>query len=148
MKYSNECRRLAQLIVNYRDSLPDHRLKSYKDLLVDLHPFDSNIKEKIVELMKFHHVDDVEQLTHWTIPIFPISPGMLALKGVKQSGNYKEILQELKETWKQSDFRATENELLNETLTKILQNNEKCSRKNFVVPPAFSLAKRKKLLKN
>ncbi|CAF4283258.1 unnamed protein product, partial [Rotaria sordida] len=41
MKYSNDCRRLAQLIINYRDSLSIldsssiDPLKPYKDLLVD-----------------------------------------------------------------------------------------------------------------
>ncbi|CAF5040164.1 unnamed protein product, partial [Rotaria magnacalcarata] len=91
MKYSNECRRLSQLLVAYRDSISIldsssiDPLKPYKDLLIDLYLFDPIIKEKIIELLKYqYHLHEVQQLTDWTIPNFPISAGMLALKGVKQ----------------------------------------------------------------
>ncbi|CAF4446574.1 unnamed protein product, partial [Rotaria magnacalcarata] len=72
-----------------------------------------------IELLKYqYHLHEVQQLTDWTIPNFPISAGMLALKGVKQGPNYKIILNELRQAWKDSHFKATENELLTEILPK------------------------------
>lgn len=145
MKYSNDCRRLAQLILFFRDQMFDRRLKSYKDLLIDLYLYDPDVKEKIIELLKYHyHHDDVRELTEWSVPLFPVSPGMLALKGIKQSGNYREILQQLREAWKQSDFRATETDLLNEILPRILKKEKSFTSKTIVVPAAFTLPKRKK----
>ena len=110
MKYSNDCRRLSQLLVTYRDSIsplgpPSHPdpLKPYKDLLVDLHLFDPDIKEKIIELLKYqYYLNEVQELTNWTLPRFPVSGGMLALKGIKQGASYKTILNELRQAWKQT----------------------------------------------
>ncbi|CAF3396700.1 unnamed protein product [Rotaria socialis] len=157
MKYSNECRRLSQLLVAYRDSISildpssTDPLKPYKDLLIDLYLFDPMIKEKIIELLKYqYHLHEVQQLTDWTIPNFPISAGMLALKGVKQGPNYKTILNELRQAWKNSHFKATENELLTEILPKVLKNLSTIDQstiihqKTIVNPPAFALPKRRK----
>lgn len=153
MKYSNDCRRLGQLLVTYRHSIsprdsPD-RLKPYQDLLVDLYPYDTNIKEKIIELLKYQsHHELIPELVHWPVPQFPISAGMLALKGVKQGANYKLILQELQSAWRQSNFQATESQLLNETLPMILKNlTNSLSAKTDKLearPPAFTLPKRRK----
>lgn len=158
MKYSNECRRLAQLLVTYRDStsLLDASsrdpLKLYKDLLIDLHSYDPNIKEKICELLKYqYHPELIQQILDWPIPHFPVSAGMLTLKGIKQGPNYKLIIHELREAWKKSHYEATESQLLNETLPVLLKNlstNENASKiqqKTTVNPPAFALPKRRKL---
>ncbi|CAF3814774.1 unnamed protein product [Rotaria sp. Silwood1] len=157
MKYSNDCRRLSQLLVTYRDSISIldsssiDPLKPYKDLLIDLYLFDPNIKEKIIELLKYqYYLNEVQQLIDWTIPSFPISAGMLALKGIKQGPNYKAILHELREAWKKSHFRANENQLLDETLPTVLKNLTKIessmisNQKTTVNPPAFALPKRRK----
>ena len=104
------------------DSSSPDRLKPYKDLLIDLYPYDSNVKDKLLELLKYqYHFDDLQQLREWPIPHFPISAGMFTLKGVKQGLNYKIIMHELREMWKKSDFKATESELLNETLPAVLK---------------------------
>ncbi|CAF3144179.1 unnamed protein product [Rotaria sp. Silwood2] len=157
MKYSNDCRRLSQLLVTYRDSISIldsssiDTLKSYKDLLIDLYLFDPNIKEKIIELLKYqYYLNEIQQLIDWTIPNFPVSAGMLALKGIKQGSNYKVILHELREAWKKSHFKANENQLLNETLPTVLKNLTKIqpsmitNQKTIVNPPAFALPKRRK----
>ena len=154
MKFSNDCRRLSQLLVIYRDSISlldsTDPLKPYKDLLVDLHPFDPNIKEKVIELLKYqYHENELQQLLDWPIPNFPISPGMLALKRVKQGPNYKLILHELREAWKKSHFEATESQLLNEILPIILKNLSTSSglteqKTEIIVPPAFTLPKKRK----
>ncbi|CAF3615493.1 unnamed protein product [Rotaria sp. Silwood1] len=157
MKYSNDCRRLSQLLVTYRDSISIldsssiDPLKPYKDLLIDLYLFDPNIKEKIIELLKYqYYLNEVQQLIDWTIPSFPISAGMLALKGIKQGPNYKAILHELREAWKKSHFKANENQLLDETLPTVLKNLTKIessmisNQKTTVNPPAFALPKRRK----
>ena len=159
MKYSNDCRRLAQLLVSYRDSvsMPDpssssDRLKPYKDLLIDLYPYDTNVKDKLLELLKYqYHFDDLQQLRDWHIPQFPISAGMFTLKGVKQGFNYKIIMHELRDLWKKSDFQATESDLLNEALPAVLKtipmndNSVKRHPKMPVRPPAFTLMKKRKI---
>lgn len=152
MKYSNDYRRLGQLLVTYRDTIspkdsPD-RLKPYQDLLIDFYRYDPNIKDKIFELLKYqYHHELIPEFVHWPIPQFPISAGMLALKGVKQGTNYKLIMEELQHAWKQSAFQATESQLLNETLPVILKNLADSSvkfDKPVVKPPAFTLPKRRK----
>ena len=158
MKYSNECRRLAQLLVTFRDStLPldgssRDPLKSYKDLIVDLHSYDPNIKEKICELLKYqYHPELMQQILDWPVPRFPVSAGMLILKGIKQGPNYKLIINELREAWKKSHYGATESQLLDETLPLLLKNLSAAenlatvNQKTFVNPPAFALPKRRKL---
>lgn len=153
MKYSNEFRRLGQLLLTYRHSISplssSNRLKPYQDLLIDLYSYDPLIKDKIIELLKYQYHDElINELIQWPIPQFPISAGMLALKKVKQGMNYKVILQELKNAWKQSNFQATEGQLLNETLPIILQNlttdSAVVTGKVMDIPPAFTLPKRRK----
>jgi hypothetical protein len=154
MKYSNDCRRLSQLLLTYRDSISPldsssiDPLKPYKDLLIDLYLFDPNIKEKIIELLKYqYHLTETQQLINWTIPRFPISGGMLALKGIKQGANYKLILNELRDVWKKSHFKATECELLEEALPRILKNlptSTMINQKANVNLPAFALPKKRK----
>ncbi|CAF1088310.1 unnamed protein product [Rotaria sordida] len=129
IKYSNDCRRLAQLIINYRDSLSIldsssiDPLKPYKDLLVDLIIQDSTAKEKIVELLKYqHYLTEAQQLSEWIIPRFPVSGKTLESKGIKQGPNYKIILDKLREAWKTSHFQATENQLIDQSLPDILEN--------------------------
>ena len=149
MKYSNELRRLGQLLITYRHSISpldsSNRLKSYQDLLTDLYSYDPLIKDKILELLKYQYHDQlISELIQWPIPQFPITAGMLALKKVKQGGNYKIILQELQRAWKQSNFQATESQLLNEILPIILQNSPGMAGKPMDIPPAFTLPKRRK----
>jgi hypothetical protein len=127
MKYSNDCRRLSQLIVTYRDSVSildstsTDRLKPYKDLLVDLTINDPAAKERLVELLKYqHHLHEAQQLSEWVIPRFPVSGGMLAAKGIKQGPTYKLILNELRESWKKSHFQATESQLVDDVLPHVL----------------------------
>ena len=157
MKYSNECRRLSQLLVTYRDSisildkLSIDPLKPYKDLLIDLHLFDPNIKEKVVELLKYqYYLSEAQQLIDWTMPHFPVSGGMLALKGVKQGTNYNIILSELREAWKKSYFKATESQLLDEILPTVLKTlaalgaSTRIDPKTNINPPAFVLPKRRR----
>lgn len=157
MKYSNDYRRLGQLLVTYRDaiSMLDSSaidpLKPYKDLLVELQLFDPDVKEKISELLKYQHfLSESQQLIKWTIPVFPVSAGMLALKGVKQGPNYKIILNELRQEWKNSHFKVGERELLDEILPTVLKNlsstglSGSTNQKMFVPPSAFKLPKRRK----
>jgi hypothetical protein len=129
MKYSNDCRRLAQLIVANRDSISMldsssiDPLKPYKDLLIDLIINDPMAKDRIVELLKYqHYLPEAQQLSEWILPRFPITGGMLASKGIKQGPNYKLILNELRESWKKSHFQATESQLLDEVLPNVLDN--------------------------
>ena len=129
MKYSNECRRLAQLLLVHRDSIslldtsaPD-ALKPYKDLLVDLAILDPNAKERVVELLKYqHHLDEARVFADWVLPRFPITGDMLASKGIKRGPTYKLILNELREVWKQSYFQADERDLLDRCLPTIVEN--------------------------
>jgi hypothetical protein len=129
VKYSNDCRRIAQLIITYRDTLSlldsssNDPLKPYKDVLLDLTINDPNAKEKFVELLKYqHHLIEAQQLSEWILPRFPVSGGTLAANGIKQGPTYKIILNELREAWKKSHFQATENQLIDEVLPSVLEN--------------------------
>jgi hypothetical protein len=152
MKYSNDCRRLAQLLMTYRnstvmlDTSAIDRLKAYKDLLIDLYPYDEQIKDKIIELLKYQYQwEAIPILSNWSRPSFPVTSGMLTLKGVKQGPNYKLILNELFHVWKCSHYQATESQLLNESLPIILNNpNILTERTPSVYPPAFVLVKKRK----
>lgn len=129
MKYSNECRRIAQLILSQResvsmlDSAAIDRLKPYKDLLIDSLIQDPNAKDKIAELLKYqHHVPEAQQLLEWSPPRFPVLGGTLMSKGVQQGPNFKKIMDQLREAWKNSHFQATEQQLIEEELPHILEN--------------------------
>jgi hypothetical protein len=71
---------------------------------------------------------------------------MLTLKGVKQGPNYRIILDELRQEWRKSHFKATESQLLDETLPIILKNltTSTTQQKIEVNPPAFALPKKRK----
>jgi hypothetical protein len=129
VKYSNDCRRLAQLIITYRDSISIldssslDPLKPYKDLLVDLTIQDPTAREKIIELLKYqHYLIEAQQLSEWILPRFPVSGETLASQGIKQGPNYKIILNALREAWKKSHFKATEDQLIKEVLPDVLEN--------------------------
>lgn len=129
MKYSNDCRKLSQLILNQRDLVsilgPDSRdqLKSYKDLLIDTMVTDTSAKERIIELLKYqHHFNFIKTFSEWNVPRFPISGEMLASKGIKQGPQYRLILDQLREAWKSSYYEASELELLDNILPRIVEN--------------------------
>jgi hypothetical protein len=129
MKYSNDCRRIAQVIITNRDtiSLLDPSsidpLKPYKDLLLDLTINDPNAKDKVVELLKYqHYLTEAQQLSEWTLPRFPVSGDTLSSKGIKQGPTYKIILNELRDAWKKSHFQATEDQLIDEVLPNVLEH--------------------------
>lgn len=132
MKYSNDLRRLSQLILSQRDTIASldstarDRLKPYKDLLLDQLIVDPAAKERVIELLKYHHHDleTIQIFSDWTLPRFPITGGMLASKGIKQGPNYKFILNELREKWKQSYYEATEQELLEIHLPTVVESLE------------------------
>lgn len=143
MKYSNECRRLSQLILTYRDSISlldsssIDPLKPYKDLVVDLSIQDPTAKEKLVELLKYqHYLPEAEQLSEWVMPRFPVSGATLSSKGIQPGPNFKKILDQLREAWKKSHFNATEDQLIDQDLPHILEDlnttasNPKKSKKN------------------
>jgi len=145
VKYSNDCRRIAEFILENRDkiSILDSSsidpLKPYKDLLLDLPKTDLHAKEKVVELLKYqHYLNGAQQLSKWTLPCFPISGETLASKGIKQGPNYKIILNELRDIWKRSHFQATEKQLIDEELPNILKQLSNSS------PSSSSLPKRRK----
>jgi hypothetical protein len=69
---------------------------------------------------------------------------MLALKSVKQGPNYKIILNELRQEWKKSHFKATESQLLDETLPIRLKTltTSTTQQESEVNLPAFALLKK------
>ncbi|CAF1074851.1 unnamed protein product [Adineta ricciae] len=128
MKYSNDCRRLSQLLVTYRDSISlldpssNDRLKPYKDLMIDLIMNDPMVKERIVELLKYqHHLAEAQQFSEWNMPRFPVTGTTLTSKGIKQGPNFRLILNALRDSWKQSHFQATEEQLIDEVLPHVLE---------------------------
>lgn len=144
MKYSNDCRRIAQVILTYRDTVSldtssSDTLKPYKDLLLDLTIADPNAKDKVIELLKYqHHVNEIEQLSRWILPRFPVSGDSLSSRGIKQGPNFKLILNELRQAWKKSHYQATEYQLINEVLPQVLEQMP-----NFAATSSSASKKRK-----
>jgi tRNA nucleotidyltransferase/poly(A) polymerase len=113
MKFSNEEKKLADFILTNRYSLKlnndsneinEQNLKPFKDLLVD-NVKDANIRLKIDELLKYVDRYEYKQvLDLWQIPLFPITGNMLIERNVKKGPTFSNILNNLKNMWK-DDFK-------------------------------------------
>jgi hypothetical protein len=128
MKFSNEEKRFAEFIFNYRNYVAcgdnaqiqslENRMKKYKFILVD-NVKDPKIHEKIVELLKYAgDIDLIESLNNWQIPIFPITGETLSLKRIPKGPLFSKILNDLREAWKEEFNLDTSEQTINKLLEK------------------------------
>lgn len=80
--------------------------EKYKELLVD----GSNPKW-VEEMLKYHAL---ESLSDWDVPVFPVDGlDLINKKGIKSGPAIGVTLRTLRERWKQSDYKLTKSQLLN-----------------------------------
>eukprot|EP00127_Corallochytrium_limacisporum_P001136 Clim_evm10s41 gene=Clim_evmTU10s41 len=98
-KFSNSEERMGMFLVTQRNK--DYSLKACKDFLVDKTPLDF--------VVQWTHIKDapeadIDILKQWPIPTFPVNGGTLKKLGAKPGPSMGEMLADLKQEWKDSDF--------------------------------------------
>ncbi|XP_073501149.1 CCA tRNA nucleotidyltransferase 1, mitochondrial [Phyllobates terribilis] len=117
LKISREEKGLALFLLKERKELTvDHSerepLKPYQDYVIDSREPDAH--KKVCELLKYQGEERLlSQMEHWTLPRFPVSGHDLRRVGICSGKEIGRILQELRERWKESGYRAGKEELLN-----------------------------------
>ncbi|XP_077992379.1 CCA tRNA nucleotidyltransferase 1, mitochondrial-like [Glandiceps talaboti] len=115
LKVSAEERKVGFFIVGHRNQVEiiEDRLKPYKDMLVMGLFKDKDTITKVTELLKYKgEAAMLEELQNWEIPKFPVSGNDLIKIGVKPSKKFGKQIDKLREVWKNSNFTATKEELL------------------------------------
>ncbi|KAG9470180.1 hypothetical protein GDO78_018716 [Eleutherodactylus coqui] len=116
LKISKEEKGLALFLLKERRELTaDHMdrdpLKPYQDYVIDSRETDAH--KKVCELLKYQGEERLlRQMEQWTLPRFPVSGHDLRRMGISSGKEIGRILQELRERWKESDYRADKEELL------------------------------------
>lgn len=114
LKLSSDELRLGLFIVENR-YLPDggNPIKFYKDLMCDTVGPQRKTAERISELMKYKNEGKLcDDPSLWTPPPFPINGGDLLKSNVKKGPHMHIMLKELRNIWKDSDFKMDKSELL------------------------------------
>jgi tRNA nucleotidyltransferase (CCA-adding enzyme) len=117
VRFSNDERKLAEFILLHRNcdfNSQEDNYKPYKNILVD-NIKDSKIKDKLFQLLYYQgHKDYIEFFNNYDIPVFPINGDLLiAEKGLSRGPIIAEILNALKEIWKnENNFNSDKNCLL------------------------------------
>ncbi|XP_044156956.1 CCA tRNA nucleotidyltransferase 1, mitochondrial [Bufo gargarizans] len=117
LKISKEEKGLALFLLKERRTLTaDHTdrqpLKPFQDFVIDSRETDA--QKKVCELLKYQGEEQLlRQMEKWTLPRFPVSGHDLRRMGVSSGKEIGRILQELREQWKESGYKADKEELLN-----------------------------------
>lgn len=124
MKFSNDEKRLAELILKFRDvkcgvieddkeqsinkkqktEIPcsnEETLRTFKFILVE-NAKDSKEKAKsrVIELLKYvNRLDLIEKIATWTIPDFPIRGDILMQRNIPKGPVYSRVLEALRKSW-------------------------------------------------
>lgn len=116
LKISKEEKMLALFLLKERRELTaDHDeqepLKPFQDYVIDSRETDAH--RKVCELLKYQGEERLlRQMEQWTLPRFPVSGHDLRRMGISSGKEIGKILQELRERWKESGYRADKEELL------------------------------------
>lgn len=117
LKISKEEKGLALfLLKERRDLRAEHAdrapLKPYQDYIIDSR--DVDIQKKVCELLKYQGEERLlKEMEGWTLPRFPVSGHDLRRLGVSSGKEIGRILLELRQQWKESEYRSDKEELLN-----------------------------------
>ncbi|OWF37613.1 CCA tRNA nucleotidyltransferase 1, mitochondrial-like [Mizuhopecten yessoensis] len=114
LKVSADEFRQALFIIESRH-LPDkgNPIKFYKDLMCDTVGQRNKTVERIIELMKYKNEGELcGNPSLWTPPPFPVGGADLMKCNIKKGPHMQLMLKELRNVWKESDFKMEKSELL------------------------------------
>lgn len=124
LKLSNMERDCILYIVTNRKSFVNSTTRDLrKQLALSPKPNQNNLRKAIIECMKYCGLfSQIDSISKWTIPEFPFTGHLIAGRVTKRT-LIKEIIDEMKNFWAESDFRSTEEDLKLE-LEKILTKDK------------------------
>ncbi|XP_067129090.1 CCA tRNA nucleotidyltransferase 1, mitochondrial isoform X2 [Centruroides vittatus] len=125
LKFSNYEYKLSNFIINQRlDEVYKEDLKPYQKIMLMTSDKVSDVQEWTCELFKYQgNKRLLNLLQNWKIPKFPVNGNMLLKEGFKRGPKLKIIMDRLKESWIESDFTMTTEELLNE-ISSVLEEKK------------------------
>lgn len=113
LKLSAFERDLALFIVEHREpKLHPKPLFPYQQLLVKAKYRTKDVREWIIEVLKYNNSQFLSEFEAWEQPKFPISGTMLKEAGVEAGKVMGLVLDELKSIWVDSEFNVSAEELL------------------------------------
>ncbi|XP_051996877.1 CCA tRNA nucleotidyltransferase 1, mitochondrial [Xyrauchen texanus] len=116
LKLSRQEKNLGLFLVKHRRDLvkgidAHECLKPYTDFIIDSREPDT--QSKVLELLKYQGEKKLfDELRRWSIPHFPVSGHDLRKLGITSGKEIGTILQELRDTWKNSRYQMSKEELL------------------------------------
>lgn len=115
MKFSAFERDLAMFIVEQRAPKPSPKpLLPYQQLLVGSKSKTNDVREWILEVMKYNNFAFREEFANWPIPKFPINGIMLKEAGVDPGRTMGNVMSELKRMWAENEFESSSEDLMKE----------------------------------
>lgn len=126
LKLSNAERQLGRFIAAHCKSIAhDFPLKPYQDILVSSPVKCAEpLRGQVIELLYYQGKEDlVKDISEWKIPEFPVNGNDLKQFNIKPGPNFGKVLSRLKETWKDSYFSLSKEELL-EKVEKLLESQK------------------------
>ncbi|XP_070540776.1 CCA tRNA nucleotidyltransferase 1, mitochondrial-like [Ptychodera flava] len=116
LKISAEERKIGLFIVdNRKDVTHKEPLKPYKDMIIMGSVRDPDTRSKVVELLKYKgEAEMLTEIKNWQMPKFPVSGKDLINMGIKPGKKFGRYIDRLRESWKESNYTSTKEELLQE----------------------------------
>ena len=108
-KLSNVERKLCVFVAQERSNCYSNvPLKYYQDMLVE-----GVTLSHILEVLKYcGRIDDTNILMEWKVPVFPLNGKHLFANGITNGPHIGQILRATKDSWKQSFYLLTLDELI------------------------------------
>lgn len=113
LKFSAYERDLALFIVEHREPKPDPKpLIPYQQLLMKAKYKTKDVREWIIEVLKYNNSPLLVEFEAWEPPKFPINGTILKEAGVEAGKPMGLVMNELKHIWANSEFNVSAEELL------------------------------------
>ncbi|ESO96456.1 hypothetical protein LOTGIDRAFT_188125 [Lottia gigantea] len=121
LKISNEELKLSLLIVKLRDDdFGENPMKYFGNVLVDSPGKDTKLKERLCELIKYKgNKQLLKEFSEWSPPVLPVKGHDLVQRGIPKGPIFAEMLGDLRQFWKESNFTASKEELLQQVDEKM-----------------------------
>lgn len=125
LKMSAYDRDLVIFIITNREDKPNLKpLLPYQRLVVNSKRKVSEMKEWVVELLKYQNSPLLEEFKAWEVPRFPVTGNMLKEKGISGGRQMGAVLNGLKSYWVGNDFKPSVEDILQQ-IPDVLSNLEK-----------------------
>lgn len=113
LKFSAFERDLALFVVEHRQPKPSPKpLLPYQKLLAKSKSKQKDVKEWIVQVLKYNNSPLVEEFQNWDLPKFPVNGIMLKEAGVEPGRSMGNVMNELKYYWADHEFDVSAEELM------------------------------------